>query len=396
MNILMVNATNFGSTGEIMLGIAEAARERGHTVFTAVPDSRDNRRRGEVEGQMLIGGRISRNLHRLSAKYLAMDGRLSRIATRRLIREIEHRGIELVHLHNLHGSYLNLGMLLGHLKRRGIRTVMTLHDCWTFTGHCPHFDFQGCDKWKSGCHSCPLHREYPECVLDDSRRNYKYKRACFTEHPDLEIVTPSAWLASLVAESYLAKYPTRVIYNGIDLDVFKPTESDIRDRLGIGERKMLLGVAFSWEGRKGLDAFLELRRRLGDEYAIVLVGDMGAATHEGIISIPRTHDRRELAELYTAADLFVNPTKEDNFPTVNLEALASGTPVLTYKTGGSPESVDPSCGSVVQRDDISALLSEVIRITGEKPFSPADCIARARGFDRGARFAEYVDLYEKK
>ena len=190
----------------------------------------------------------------------------------------------------------------------------------------------------------------------------------------------------------------QVINNGIDLGVFHPTRSSIRQKLGITDSTyIVLGVAFDWEKRKGLDVFVQLAHNLPSNYRVVLVGVSSAIEHllpDNIISIPRTKDQQELAELYTAANVFVNPTREDNFPTVNLEALACGTPVITFDSGGSAESLDPSCGMVVACDDVDALEKHIRQVCTEKLFSKAACIARAQGYDKSTRFEEYLKLFE--
>ena len=213
------------------------------------------------------------------------------------------------------------------------------------------------------------------------------------------IVTPSQWLADLVKQSYLKEYTVKIINNGIDLDVFKPTESDFRSKHHLAREYMILGVAFDWGRRKGLDVFIELSTRLDHRFQIVLVGTTDAIDKvlpENIISIHRTKNQRELAEVYSAADLFVNPTREENFPTVNMEALACGTPIITYRTGGSPEIMDETCGSVVECDDIDALESEIVRICVEKPYSKAACLKRAMSFEKDAILGEYIELYENR
>jgi glycosyltransferase involved in cell wall biosynthesis len=216
---------------------------------------------------------------------------------------------------------------------------------------------------------------------------------------NMTIITPSQWLADLVKQSFLKNYPVRVIHNGIDLSVFKPTPSDFRKRYGIAlEKKILLGVAFGWGARKGLDVFIDLAKRLDDKYyQIVLVGtddNVDKQLPDSIISIHRTQNQAELAEIYTAADLFVNPTREENYPTVNMESLACGTPVLTFRTGGSPECIDEYCGAVVDCDDVDAMEREIIRICSDAPYSKEDCLKRAASFDHHKRFEEYIQLYE--
>ena len=213
---------------------------------------------------------------------------------------------------------------------------------------------------------------------------------------DLTVVTPSRWLADVVGESFLRDCPVRVIHNGIDLSVFRPTESDFREKHGLTGKRILLGVAFGWDERKGLDVFIELARRLSDSYRIVLVGTddrVDRMLPDSILSIHRTQDQRELAEIYSVADLFVNPTREENYPTVNMESLACGTPILTFRTGGSPEILDETCGAVVERGDVDALEAEIVRICDTEPYSAEACLTRAAGFDLHERFREYVHLY---
>ena len=304
----------------------------------------------------------------------------------------------MIHLHNLHGWYINFPLLFKYIKKNNIRVIWTLHDCWTFTGHCPHFDMIGCEKWKTGCYQCPQIGEYPASYADISKWMYKHKKQWFTGVEDMTLVTPSEWLANLTRQSFLKDYPVKVINNGIDLSIFKPTESDFRKKYDLEDKFILLGVAFGWGKRKGLDVFIELSKRLDERYQIVLVGtdeNVDKQLPKNIISIYRTQNQTELAEIYTAADLFVNPTREENFPTVNIESLACGTPIVTFRTGGSPEIIDESCGVVVEKDDIDGMQKEIERIYEKRPFGQEDCVKRAQNFDMNDKFAEYVELYER-
>ena len=225
---------------------------------------------------------------------------------------------------------------------------------------------------------------------------WSLKKKYFTGINHCILVTPSQWLADLVKQSFLKGYPVKVINNGIDLSVFKPTESGFREKYGLEDVKIVLGVASGWGKRKGLDVFIELAKRLLDDYRIVLVGtddNVDKQLPSNIISIHRTQNQKELAEIYTAANVFANPTREDTFPTVNMESLACGTPVVTFRTGGCPEILDETCGSVVDCDDVGALEIEIRRICDEKPYSVEACLARAQKFDMNDRFKEYLDLY---
>lgn len=396
MKIVQINGGVFGSTGNIMLGIAQKARKQGNETLCFSPVTTTNRKKEPRHPYSKIGSFRTRQVNVLLSRITGLEGCFSRFLTKRLLRKIKTFNPDVIHLHNLHGSYINLPMLFRYIKKHNIPVIWTLHDCWAFTGHCPHFTMAKCDKWKTGCHHCPQHREYPKSYLDNSKFMYRHKQKWFTGVQDLTIVTPSHWLAELVGESFLKDYPVKVIHNGIDLSVFKPTESDFRKKYHCEDKFILLGVAFGWGARKGLDVFIDLASRLDDRFQIVLVGtddNVDKNLPPNVISIHRTQNQAELAEIYTAADLFVNPTREDNYPTVNMESLACGTPVVTFQTGGSPEMVDPTCGSVVPCDDIDALEQEILRIAATNPYPASACLQKATEFDMNERFEEVLKLY---
>ncbi len=398
MRIFEINSCNFSSTGGIMQSIAKAARNNGLCVKNCCAYSRTNSPKRD-EHTLFIGNRISRNIHLFTGMFLGFSNCLSIISTWIFLRKIKKQGCSLVHFHNLHGSYINLPLLFRFIKKNHIPVIWTLHDCWAFTGRCPYFDLTKCDKWKSGCHDCPYPKKsYPQSYLDTTRIMWKLKRKWFSGIENCTIVTPSQWLAGLVEQSYLKEYPIKVIYNGIDLSVFKPTESNFRETHELMDKKVVLGIAFGWGVRKGLDVFLELAKHLPNDYRIVLVGTddyVDKVLPENIISIHRTQNQKELAEIYTAADVLANPTREEVLGLVNVESLACGTPVVTFRTGGSPECIDETCGSVVDCDDIDAMEFEIRRICEDKPYSMEACLARSKKFDMNERFEEYVKLYKE-
>ena len=398
-NIVLINLGNCSSTGGIVQNLAALAEKNGYTAYRAYPKGIDSH--PPIQRDIVLCYVNTFRINRLLSKFTGYNGCFASITTLRFLSKLNKIKPDIIHFHNLHNSYINLPMLFRYVKRHHIRVIWTLHDCWSFTGRCPYFDMTKCDKWKTGCGNCPYPKEsYPQALVDKTAKMWKLKKKWFTGIEDMTIVTPSQWLADLVKESFLKDYPVKVINNGIDRSVFKPIESNFRQKHGIDDKYVLLGVADSWGERKGLDVFVELSKRLDDsKYKIVLVG-----TNEGvdkqlpdnIISVHRTQNQKELAEIYTAADLFVNPTREENYPTVNMESIACGTPVLTFRTGGSPEIPDETCGAVVDCDDIDTLESEIIRITKEKPFSQEACLQRAKAFDKDKLFGEYVNLYENR
>lgn len=394
MKAVEINICEYGSTGRIMLNIAEKLRKNGIEVYTFSRKWIKQESPNEYHG--FFASFFENALHHILAFLTGLEGYFSFFGTLLLVKKLKKISPDVIHLHNLHGWYINIPVLFKYIKKNNVRIIWTLHDCWAFTGHCPHFDLIGCQKWQSGCFDCPLYKEYPSSLKDNSKTIYKLKKKWFTGIKDLTIVTPSQWLANLVRESFLGSYKIKVINNGIDLDIFKPTDSDFRQKYNCEDKFIILGVAFGWGRKKGLDIFIELSKRLGERFKIVLVGtneDVDKQLPENIISIHRTSNQAELAEIYSAADLFVNPTREDTYPTVNMESIACGTPVITFKTGGSPEILDETCGCVVPKDDIEKLYNEIIRIYEEKPFLKNDCLLNAKAFNKDDRFNEYVSLY---
>lgn len=390
--IIQINATcGVGSTGKICVGISQLLTQsqvENYILYSSIGN-------GDKLGIPCSHDRYLK-LQALKSRILGNYGFNSSKATRKMISELDRLRPDIVHLHNIHGHDCNLEMLFQYFKKNETKLIWTFHDCWAFTGYCTYFDVPACDKWKTHCEHCVKKSEHT-WFLDRSKSIFEKKKSLFSGL-DLTIVTPSQWLADLVGQSFLKDYPVQVINNGINLDVFQPTESDFRKRYGLENKKIVLGVAFDWGVRKGLDVFVDLAHRLDDSYQIVLVGTNDTVDKQlpaNIISIHRTQNQQELAEIYSAADVFVNPTREENYPTVNMESLACGTPVLTFRTGGSPEMVDETCGSVVGCDDTDALAQEVIRICTEKPYAREACVKKAQAFDQKERFKEYVKLYDR-
>lgn len=392
MTIVQINSTcGVGSTGKICVGISELLTD-AHIENYILYSSRTN--------GYPLGIPCSEDLYikaqAFKAKLAGNYGFQSRKATQIMVSELERIHPDIVHLHNIHSHDCHIGMLFDYFKNKHTKLIWTFHDCWAFTGYCPHFTMVKCDKWKIECKRCVQRREYT-WIFDRSRELFEKKKE-FLQGLDLTIVTPSQWLADLVCQSFLKGYPVKVINNGIDLSVFRPIESSFRKQNGLNNKKIVLGVSFEWGQRKGLDVFVDLAQRLPDDYQIVLVGTEEKTDKflpAGIFSIHRTQDQNELAAIYSAADVFVNPTREETFPTVNLEAIACGTPVVTFRTGGSSEMLDETCGSVVACDDVDAIEKAIVRTCTQKPFLKTQCVRKARAFEKNERFKEYVELYER-
>jgi len=400
MRIVEINMMHDGSTGKIMFGIAKAASSFGHEVYTFSPYYYRRHQKVEmpaIPNHIYFGSLMETKMHYALAECTGLHGFGSFIGTADLLKKISKLKPDIIHLHNLHNYTINIPSLFSYIRKEKICTVWTLHDCWAMTGKCPHFQFPACDKWKTGCYECPALREYPKAYIDRVDFLWEHKRRWFSGHENLTIVTPSKWLAGIVGESYLSSYPIKVINNGIDLNVFHPIESDL-SQYGILKTKYnILGVAYQWDQKKGLDVFIRLSQCLPEKYQIILVGttdNIDKILPDNIISIHRTHDQKELAEIYSAANVFVNPTREDTFPTVNIEALACGIPVITFDSGGSPEIIDPSCGYVVKQDGFSELQKKIIEVCEKRVFSKETCIARAHIYKAEDKYTEYVQLYQ--
>ncbi len=395
------------STGRIMKEIGELASSNGWESHIAYSRARDGVK--EVKGSSVVpvGNKVDLLLHFLATRLFDAHGLASRLATKRFVRRVRKIDPDVVHIHNIHGYFLNYKILFNYLKESGKPVIWTVHDCWLFTGHCYYYSSVGCMRWKEGCHHCPQKKAFPRSLLfDRSKRNYNDKKEAFNSLGDkLTIVTVSEWLRDEMRSSFLSGCRFKVIHNGIDLDIFTndgPSTS-LRDRVtcDTDKKKIILGVASIWMKEKGLDDFKKLAERLDNDEVIVLVGKMSEQQRESlpgtIITLERTSDVHELASLYRSAIAFVNPTWQDNYPTVNMEAIACGTPVITYRTGGSPESVvDGQTGFVVEQGDIEGIISAIRKIesTDREEWRERCRTLALKEFGKKDRYSDYITLYE--
>lgn len=391
------------STGRIMREIGDVAMAQGWRSILAYSAGRDGLDLECSSEKLPVGTRLDVAVHGLATRLLDRHGLQSRSVTRRFINQLKDIKPDIIHIHNIHGYFLNYPLLFDYLKESGIPVIWTVHDCWLYTGHCYYYSFAGCNRWQNGCGSCPQHNQFPKSwIRDRSARNFLSKQKAFTSLPfeQLTIVPVSQWIRKEMSQSFLKDCQFQVIHNGIDLSIFKPSDtSNVRNIYGLGDKKIILGIASIWLKEKGLDDFIAMSQMLNNDEKIVLVGKMTDKQKkllpQNILHIPRTDNVVGLAALYSAATAFVNPTWQDNYPTVNLEAQACGTPVVTYRTGGSPESLTPTTGRVVEQGDVKGLLDAV------REFAAADrktlkeaCRKHAyTHFDKNERYAEYLALY---
>lgn len=396
--LLQINSVvNSGSTGRIAEEIAHTAIASGWESYIAF----GRNERYSESNLIRIGNDLGIKMHGLQTRLFDRHGLGSVKSTKLFIQQVDKIKPDIIHLHNIHGYYINIEILFNYLSKVDVPVVWTLHDCWSITGHCTHFSYVGCEKWRTKCYSCPQKNEYPASLfIDRSEKNYILKNELFNSLSNLTLVPVSQWLSDILKDSFLQKYPSSVINNGINTSVFKPTgNNEFRERYGLQNKFILLGVAGIWSQRKGLEDFIELSKTLGADYQIILVGLTRKQKDQlpvEILGIERTESVEELAELYASSDVYINTTYEDTFPTTNLESLACGTPVITYNTGGSPESIDESTGIVVEQGNISKLVEaiRVIKDNGKQYYSDA-CVNRVdRLYKKEDRYKEYIDLYE--
>ncbi|WP_312390641.1 glycosyltransferase family 4 protein [Chryseobacterium sp.] len=398
MKVLQISSeVNIGSVGRIAEQIGENILNEGWESYIAY--GRENL--PSKSSVFPIGKKSDIIKHVLLTRLTDRHGFGSKNPTIELIDKIKKIDPDIIHLQHLHGYYVNIELLFNFLAINRAKVVWTFHDCWSFTGHCAYYDLVECDKWKTECYKCPQLAEYPKSFyVDSSKENYIDKKRLFTSLERMTIVPVSNWLQGEVRKSFLKDYNILTIHNGIDVNQFSYKENKIKKDYNIEDKFLILGVANPWDKRKGLKYFIELSERLASNYKILLIGLTEKQIKElpsNIIGLKRTKDVEELARFYSAADVFINPTLEDTFPTTNLESQSCGTPVITFRTGGSPEALDKSTGIVVEKKDTENLIEAIKEIEkNTKTFYSENCRSRVlQYFDKKNAFKNYIELYNQ-
>lgn len=401
--LLQINTCITQSTGRIAQQIGEKAISDGWESYIAFPA-----RAPKVESKsklIVIGTKVDQYIHALMTRIFDCCGFLSRRATKQLIKQIEAIHPNVIHLHNIHGYYLNIPVLFDYLKKSGIPVVWTLHDCWAFTGHCVHYTCVSCFKWKSECYDCPRKKTYPNSfLLDRSKQNFELKKRAYENMPNITLVPVSHWLGREVSQSMLGKYSIHVIQNGIDVNVFRPRRESVagvRERYGLCGKYVVLGVATGWSEEKGLSTFFRLRKQLSADFAIVMVGctpNILKQLPDGIIGISRTNYVDELAEIYSAADILFNASYQETFGLVTAEAMACGTPVIVYDSTACSEIVTSETGYIAEvKDEIQVLnyiLEDKMLDSTRRRVRSEKCRQYAIAhFDKNIKYQEYIKLY---
>ena len=377
--LLIINvALNWGSTGRIAEQVGSLAKDNGWNVMIAHGARYQN---PTQFSHYQVSSSFEEKMHWGISQFWDGQGRGSWFATKRLLKEIDAFQPDVVHMHVIHGYYINYGLIMNYFKEKNIPVVWTLHDCWAFTGHCAYFTAANCEKWKTQCGQCPIPHDFPNTYLDRSKANYNRKKQVYGDMQNLVLAPVSQWLGDLVKESFLGKHDIQVVYNGIDVDVFKPSVSNFKEKLGIEGKYLLLGVAQGFDERKGLKDFFKLSEMLPDDYQVVLLGAMEdeiAIAPTSVIALPKTESLQELVEAYSAADVLLSLSYEETFGLTPVEAMACGTPAIVYNNTAQPEHITPETGFVVENGDLDTLVTRIKTLceNGKANYSEA-CRERA-------------------
>ena len=408
MRIAFVNSVaGYGSTGKLVELLAGAEDTESRIYYgrkSAALDFKGAKKKAvQDSGHHYFGSGVSFTKHMISTFLLDNHGFSSTAETKQMIEDLKDFEPDIVHLHNLHGYYVNTQLLFDYLRESNVKVIWTFHDCWAFTGHCAHYTSVHCDRWKEGCHDCAAWNHYPP-TWSTKRSDYNWhrKKELFTslDKDRMTIVTPSRWLKEQVEESFLKEWPVVVIPNGIDLSIFHRTETNLRKQYGMESRFIILAVAGQWTREKGSEDLIQMAEQIPDDSVLVVIGAAGRLArklnHENVIVIERTENASQLAQWYSCADVMVNPTREDTFPTVNIEAQACGCPVVTYNTGGSPEILSAGTGIIVPAENLDRMMEAIEHLrTGETTIKAEDCIRNAAQYSREAMLEQYRCLYDE-
>ena len=395
-NLVLLNvAVNWGSTGKIAEGIGELAISNGWNVYIAHGARYKN---PTILTSIQVSNCVEEALHYFDSALFDAQGLGSKYATKKFIKKLDAIHPDLVHIHNIHGCFINYPLLFQYLKENDIPVVWTLHDCWAMTGHCVHFERTHCERWKTQCGHCPQIHDFPASYLfDRSGRNHALKKELFTALNRMRITTVSTWLENVASQSYLKKFPIDTVPNGIDTSLFVKTEGHIRDKFQIGDKKLLIAVAYGFEGRKGINDYVALSKVLPSDYQLLLVGANDKDRRmlpDNVIAIGRTRGIAELAAYYSTADVLLSLSYEETFGLTIIEAMACGTPAIVYDNTAQPELITPETGRVVPTGNISLLKDTIIAMCSirKSEFSSA-CRKRAEQFDERMTYKKYLDIY---
>jgi putative colanic acid biosynthesis glycosyltransferase len=396
MIIIQINTVTHGSTGQTCKDLADALEKNGHDCFIAYGQGIS-----DFKNSYKIGTKMENHFHNAYSRILGKQGYYSSTGTKQLIRYIQQKKPDLIHLHNLHGNYINLKILFDFLSDADIPVVWTLHDCWAFTGKCTHYTAIRCYKWQSHCHHCPQVQKYPSSMFfDRSEVMFENKKKWFMSIKNLTLIPVSNWLAEETRKSFFSCYPIFPIYNWIDQEIFKPTENNIRRKLGITDNKFLiLGASAGWTKQSGkLTDFKKLSGLISDDMQIVLVGGKNKleSLPNNITHIPYLSKQNEMAEIFSMADVYVHMSVEDTFGKLIAEAMSCGTPTIVFNSTSCPELIGSGCGYVVEKRNMHEIYEGICRIksNGKKSYTK-HCISNVRtNYEISLNISQTIELYK--
>lgn len=395
--LLLINvALNWGSTGKIVEGIGKLAISKGWDVYVG---HGARYKSISVLKDVQVSSKVGEIIHYIESSLFDAQGLGSRCETKRFLKQLDLIKPDLIHIHNIHGCFLNYPLLFKYIQSHKIPTIWTFHDCWPMTGHCVHFDKSKCTQWQSACLRCPQLRDFPSSfLLDRSHRNFVLKKTLFTSLEKFQITTVSSWLKNVATLSYLSKYTISIVPNGVNTEMFRPTESKIRQRYGLENKKVLLAVASGFGERKGLNEYVALASKLSPEYQLLLVGVSKSdkkVLPNSIITINKANGAEELAAYYTTADVLLSLSYEETFGMTIVEAMACGTPAIVYDNTAQPELITAETGKVVPTGDLDSLI-EAIEDICSKPkdeYSNA-CRSHSLEYDEKVSYQKYMNIYD--
>lgn len=394
MVVVQINAAyEYGSTGRTVKEMHEHLIEKGVKSYVYYPDNFPGRRSDEV-----IGTTLDYKVHAFLSRLTGLQAYFSFFSTKRLIKKLEKIKPNIVVIRNIHSNYINLPLLTKYLAAHDIATVIVLHDCWFYTGHCFHYTEVGCDKWQNECNNCPLiHKNNTSWFFDTSKWVFRHRKEMMDAIPHLAVVGVSEWITGEARKSPIfenAKVITR-IYNWIDLNRFYPRDTArITEKYKTEGAFVVLGVAMSWDYHKGMEVFIELAKALPD-IKIVMIGQMPEiALPSNIIKVERTSSVEELAEHYSMADVLLNLSLQESFGKVAAEALACGTPLIVNNATANTE-LPGDCGYVIESNELSQITDAIKRIekVGKLSYSKR-CVERAKSlFEKDKNLKAYDILF---
>lgn len=396
--LLQINVdANNGSNGSIARDIGSIALSKGWKSYIAY-----GRRAIPCDSQLIrVGNDFDVKLHGILTRIFDIHGLGSIINTYLFIRKVRKIQPDIVHLHNIHGYFINYRILFNYLIKSAIPIVWTFHDCWPFTGHCGYFEAYKCEKWKELCHNCPGVHDYPSSLfIDNSKFNFTLKKKIFTSAKKLHITTVSSWLSRLVKQSFFSGYPITVVYDGVDTKTFHYSESNLRKEYGLEDKFVLLSAAANWTTTKGWNDYINLSRLLPADCVIMLLGvkdDEMKDLPKEIIGISRVEGKQKLAEYYSMADILLNLSYQETFGMTTAEAMSCGTPGISYNVTACPELLTPETGIVVEPGNLNQVIDAISTIKRNgKEYYMDSCRQRAlKVFDSQKVNMLFFDIYEE-